>query len=35
MIAWKSRIQKDMVECIIKISATQIEVIKQTLASFT
>ena len=35
MIAWKSRIQKDIVECMIKIPATQIEVIKQTLASFT
>ena len=35
MTAWKSRIQKDTVECMIKIPATQIEVIKQTLASFT
>ena len=34
MTAWKSRIQKDTVECMIKIPATQIEVIKQTLASF-
>ena len=34
MTAWKSRIQKDTVECMIKIPATQIEVIKQTLSSF-
>ena len=25
MTAWKSRIQKDTVECMIKISATQID----------
>ena len=35
MTAWKSRIQKDTMECMIKIPATQIEVINQTLASFT
>ena len=35
MTAWKSRIQKDTVECMIKIPAIQIEVINQSLASFT
>ena len=35
MTTWKSRIQKNTVECMIKIPATQIEVINQTLASFT
>ena len=35
MTVWKSRIQKDTVECMIKILATQIEVINQSLASST
>ena len=35
MTEWKSRIQKDIVECMIKISAIQIEVINQSLTSFT
>ena len=35
MTKWKSRIQKDTVECMIKIPAIQIEVINQTLVLFT
>ena len=35
MTAWKSRIQKDTVECMIKIPTSQIEVINQSLTSFT
>ena len=34
MTIWKSRIQKDTVECFIKISAIQIEVINESLASY-
>ena len=34
MIAWKSRIQKDTMECFIKIPAIQIEVINESLASY-
>ena len=34
MIAWSMRIKKDTCECMIKIPAAQIEVIKQSLASY-
>ena len=34
MTAWSPRIKKDTRECVIKILATQIEVIKQSLASY-
>ena len=34
MTAWSTRIKKDTRECVIKISAAQIEVIKQSLASY-
>ena len=34
MTAWSTRIKKDTRECVIKIPAAQIEVIKQSLASY-
>ena len=34
MTAWSTRMKKDTRECVIKISATQIEAIKQSLASY-
>ena len=34
MIAWSTRIKKDTRECVIKIPVAQIEVIKQSLASY-
>ena len=34
MTAWSTRIKKDTCECVIKIPAAQIEVIKQSLASY-
>ena len=34
MTAWSMRMKKDTHECVIKIPATQIEVIKQSLASY-
>ena len=34
MITWKSRIKKGTLECLIKIPATQIEVINQSLTSY-
>ena len=34
MIAWLTRIKKDICKCVIKIPTAQIEVIKQSLASY-
>ena len=34
MTAWSTRIKKDTRECVIKIPAAQIEMIKQSLASY-
>ena len=34
MTAWSTRIKKDTRECVIKIPAAQIEVIKQSLTSY-
>ena len=34
MTTWSTRIKKDTRECVIKILAAQIEVIKQSLASY-
>ena len=34
MIAWSTQIKKDIRECVIKIPTAQIEVIKQSLASY-
>ena len=34
MIAWSTQIKKDTRECVIKIPAAQIEVIKQSLALY-
>jgi hypothetical protein len=35
MTAWSSTIRKDTIHCLIKIPAVQIEVINQSLASYT